>query len=395
MGDSSTSPDAIGSEPEHPSPASVHTASLPALLRQAGVSIAVSTYQAGKLAFLRGDSGVLNTHFRSFPRPMGLAYDAGRLAIGCAHEIWEYRNVPAVCPALDASLPKEGSEAETRPRASVVLDETEWNASRRGLHDACFLPRRSHTTGDVQIHEMAWAGRELWFVNTAFSCLATRSDEESFIPRWRPPFVTHLQPGDCCHLNGLAVRDGSVRYVTALGTSDVPGGWRADKRGGGVLLDVSTGEIVLHGLSMPHSPRWHDGELWLLESGTGTLGRVDLPGTRYEPIAQFPGFTRGLAFAGPLAFVGLSQVRESAVFSDLPLTERLEDRVCGVWVVDVRDGRTVGFVRFEAGVQEIFAVELLPGMTYPDLINHDPALIGRTYVLPDEVLESVPAQLRR
>ena len=45
-----------------------------------------------------------------------------------------------------------------------------------------------------------------------------------------------------------------------------------------------------------------------------------------------PGFTRGLDFAGGLAFVGLSQVRESAVFSGIPITERLaeHERTCGV-----------------------------------------------------------------
>jgi uncharacterized protein (TIGR03032 family) len=211
---------------------------------------------------------------------------------------------------------------------------------------------------------------------------------------WRPPFIDKLIPSDCCHLNGLAVHDGRASYVTALGETNAPGGWRENKRSGGILMDVESNEVVAWGLSMPHSPRVHRGDVWLLESGDGSLGRVDLASGRYEPIIKLPGFTRGLAFAGPLAFVGLSQVRESATFSGIPLVERLNERVCGIWVVNIETAQVVAFVRFEDAVQEIFAVELLTGVRYPDVINHDPELIGRSYVLSDEALSIVPAKFR-
>src|SRR5665213_3255856 len=155
---------------------------------------------------------------------------------------------------------------------------------------------------------MAWANDELWFVNTRFSCLCTTDAEHSFVPRWRPPFVSALAPEDRCHLNGLALVDGRPKYVTALGTTDTAGGWRANKARGGVLLDVESGEPILTGLSMPHSPRLHDGNLWLLESGDGSLGTVDVASGTYSKVAEMPGFTRGLDFCGPVAFVGLSQV---------------------------------------------------------------------------------------
>ncbi|RIK70859.1 MAG: TIGR03032 family protein, partial [Planctomycetota bacterium] len=159
-------------------------------------------------------------------------------------------------------------------------------------------------------------------------------------------------------------------------------------------IDVASNEIVACGLSMPHSPRWHRGDLWLLESGDGSLGRVDLQRGVYEPIVKLPGFTRGLALVGSLALVGLSQVRESAVFSGIPLVERLEERTCGVWMVDIDRGATLGFLRFEAAVQEIFAVEALFGARYPDLINDDAELIGRSYVLSDAALADVPGEMR-
>jgi uncharacterized protein (TIGR03032 family) len=352
-----------------PAPAplrSVHSSSLPALLRKLGVSVLVTTYQAGKLVVLRAQpDGVLNTHFRNFKQPMGLALDGNRLAIGTALEIGEFHNVPAV--------------------AARRLEPA-------GQHDACFLPRCAHTTGNVLIHEMAWAGQELWFVNTRFSCLSRRSDLHSFAPHWKPPFVSSLSPEDRCHLNGLAVVDGAPRFVTALGRSDEPGGWRAHKKDGGVLLEVPSGEVVLAGLSMPHSPRWHQGQLWVLDSGTGGLGIVE-PQGRYREVTRLPGFTRGLDFVGRLAFVGLSQVRESAVFSGIEIASRpVEERCCGVWVVDVITGGTVAFVRFEDAVQEVFAVTVVP-RRFPDIINDDDKLIADSFVLPNEAAQEVPAAL--
>ena len=229
----------------------------------------------------------------------------------------------------------------------------------------------------------------LWLVNTRFSCLCTIDRESSFVPRWRPRFVSGLSPEDRCHLNGLGMRDGRPRYVTALGKTDGKGGWRANKRDGGCLIDVDSGEIIAEGLSMPHSPRWHDGRLWLLESGLGQINVVDLHSGTREVVATLPGFTRGLDFAGPFAFIGLSQVRETATFGGLPITEGGNERNCGVWVVDVRNGQTVAFLRFKADVQEIFAVQVLQGVRFPEIVTEDESVLLHSFVLPDECLGDV------
>jgi len=347
-----------------------HTPNFPELLRQLGASLLVTTYQAGKLVLVRDEGEHLNTHFRSFQSPMGLALDNGgaRLAIGTSTQVWEYRDNPDVARRLGSA----------------------------GAHDACFLPRRSHFTGNVQIHEMAYGtGGELWFVNTRFSCLATLDPESSFVPRWRPPFITQLEPSDRCHLNGLALVDGKPKYVTALGEADTMGGWRNNKARGGVLMDVDSGEVLCRGLSMPHSPRWYGGRLWVCESGSGTLGLVDPNSGRYEAVAALPGFTRGFDFVGDLAFVGLSQVRESAVFSGISITERLapEERTCGVCVVDLRRGEPIALLKFESGVQEIFAVAVLP-RRFPDLINDDDTLLESSFVVPAECFGEVAATVR-
>lgn len=341
---------------------SVYTAGLPDLFEQIGSSLLVSTYQSGRVIAVRMDGeGGLNTHFRAFPSPMGLALGPRFLAIGTQRHVWEYRNQP-----------------EVGRRVPPV-----------GRHDSCFLPRASHVTGDIRIHEMAFAGEELWIVNTRFSCLAVLDAEHSFVPRWRPPFISRLAAEDRCHLNGMAVIDGRVRFVTALGEADTPAGWREGKARGGVLIDVETGEPLARGLSMPHSPRWYADRLWLLESGKGTVATVDLASGRIETVAELPGFTRGLAFAGPFAFVGLSQVRESNVFGGIPLTERIRERLCGIWVLDVRTGRTVGFLRFEGIVQEIFDIQVLPGIRYPEIAEPDSDLTAGAFVLPREALSSL------
>jgi uncharacterized protein (TIGR03032 family) len=376
-------PDPGGAGTADPGPLrAAHTPNFPMLLRQLGASLLVTTYQAGKLVMVRDEGDHLNTHFRAFQAPMGLALTDGgaRLAIGTTIQVWEFRDVPDVARRLEPA----------------------------GTHDACFLPRSSHVTGNVLIHEMAYgrsplapSGRgaggegELWFVNTRFSCLATLDPETSFVPRWRPPFVTELEPSDRCHLNGLGMVDGQPKYVTAMGESNEPAGWRPKKARGGILMDVDKGAILCRGLSMPHSPRWYGGQLWVCESGSGTLGNVDLSTGRYQAVADVQGFTRGLDFAGNLAFVGLSQVRESAVFSGIPITERLapEERTCGVCVVDLRRGETIALLKFESGVQEVFAVALLP-RRFPDLINDDEKLLESSFVVPTECLGEVAATVR-
>jgi uncharacterized protein (TIGR03032 family) len=345
-------------EPLH----SVHTNNLPTLFEQLRISLVVSTYQAGKVILVRADGHVLNTHFRSFTRPMGIAADHTRLTIGGTNTIWYYRNVPAVAPKIEPA----------------------------GKHDACYLPRRIHVTGDIDIHEMAYDNDdELWIVNTRFACLCTLDGDHSFYPRWRPKFLSALSPEDRCHLNGLAMVGGKPKYVTALGETDAQAGWRANKANGGILMDVDRNQIMLRGLSMPHSPRWYQNKLWILESGQGSLATVDLETQTWRTVAQLPGFTRGIDFYGPLAFIGLSQVREKAVFSDFPLLERLDERTCGVWVVHIETGETIGFLRFESGVQEIFAVQVLAGMRFPELLEWQDEKLSLSYVLPDEALKDV------
>jgi uncharacterized protein (TIGR03032 family) len=361
-----------------------HTDNFASLLGQLSVSLLVTTYQANKLLLVRAVAGGLSTLVRHFDKPMGLAADCRRIALGTRDQIWNLQNAPDIAPRIEPA----------------------------GLHDACYLPRSSHVTGDIGVHEMAWgedAGRfckpfgerehepdgrfakpssELWIVNTRFSCLCTLDPDYSFVPRWLPPFITALAAEDRCHLNGLAMawdevgRFAKPSYVTALGVTDTPDGWRQDKARGGCLIDLSSGAIIVRGLCMPHSPRWHDGRLWLLESGTGQLALIDLAHGRRQVVTQLPGFARGLAFAEPYAFVGLSKIRPTSAMDGVPLAERRDKLKCGVAVVDLRAGRAIAFLEFQTAVEEIFDVQLLPGLRFPEVVGFQKETVQHTFIVP-------------
>ncbi len=316
-----------------------------------GASIAVTTYQAGKLLLLgtRAD-GRLSVFERSLPRCMGLAASRGALHVATLSQIWRFRDLMA--DGAQAALP----------------------AAYAG-HDALYAPRRCWVTGDLDAHDLALLpdGRPV-FVNTLFSCLATVDEDHSFVPLWRPRFVSRLAAEDRCHLNGMAIgEDGQPRFVTLVGASDVADGWREHRKAGGMVMDVASGEAVAGGLSMPHSPRLHRGTLYLLNAGSGEFGRVDIASGRFEPIAFCPGFLRGLAFLGDFALVGLSLPRDNRTFTGLALDDALAARGaearCAVMAIDLRSGDTPHWLRFEGAVQELYDVAVIPGVQRPAAIG--------------------------
>jgi uncharacterized protein (TIGR03032 family) len=229
---------------------------------------------------------------------------------------------------------------------------------------------------------MAWAGDELWVVNTRFSCLCTLHPDYSFVPRWQPPFISALAAEDRCHLNGLAIVDGRPKYVTALGETDTSGGWRANKPQGGCLMDVSSGEMISRGLSMPHSPRWHDAARLLPDRATCA---VDVASGGRQTVHEA---SRVLAFFGPYAFVGLSKIRPTSAMDGVPLAERREQLKCGVAAVDLRSGGVIAFLEFQTAVEEIFDVQLLLGLRFPEVIGFQQETIQHTFVVPPGLPDS-------
>jgi len=309
------------------------------------LSLLITTYQAGKLVIIgtRHDCPELLVSSRKLTRPMGIAVqpESGSLAVVVDVQIWQFGNSPEFLARVDPTK----------------------------AHDACYLPRQAIYTGPIDAHEIAWCGGELWVVNTLFSCLCTLNVRHNFVPRWKPGFITALAADDRCHLNGLAVDGGRPGFVTALGETDTREGWRPGKAAGGCVVEVASGRAVVRGLSMPHSPRIKDGELWLLESGHGRIVRADRVRGAVEPVAETPGYARGLVFSGPYAFVGLSRPRLSSAprstFEDLPISERSTPTSCGVSVLDLGTGREAARLEFHSGIDEIFDIQVLPQVRNP------------------------------
>lgn len=306
------------------------------------ISLAVTTYQAGKLLLVGcKPNGQLGIFERTFNRCMGLWSDSQTMWMSSRYQLWRLEN---------------------------MLGQGEMS----GEFDRLFVPRLGYTTGDIDLHDIAVnsEGRPV-FVSTLFNCVATTSERYSFEPLWRPPFISKLAAEDRCHLNGMAMQDGMPKYVTACSRSDVVDGWRDRCADGGVVIDYDSGEIVASGFSMPHSPRLYQDRLWLLDSGNGYLGYVDVQTGKFERVTFCPGYARGLSFVGDFAIVGLSRPRhDEQSFHGLALDDELAkrdaDARCGLQVIDLRSGDVVEWLRIEGGVvEELYDVVVLPGTVRP------------------------------
>jgi uncharacterized protein (TIGR03032 family) len=283
--------------------------------------------------------GRLSVFQRNFVRAMGLASNSQTLYLSSIAQVWRLENVL-----------KAGQVANKQ-------------------FDKLYVPRTAHTTGDLDIHEIAVenSGR-IVFVNTKYSCLATLDPVHSFRPLWRPSFISKLAPEDRCHLNGLALQDGLPKYVTAMSRSDVVDGWRERREEGGIVVEIESGRVVTEDLSMPHSPRMAAGALWVLDSGRGYLCRIDPSRGVIERIAFGPGFLRGLSFFRHFALVAASLPRDNT-FKGLELDANIRARDaeprCGAYIIDTRIGDILHWLRFEETVRELFDAGFLPGVRAP------------------------------
>lgn len=327
-------------------------------LAEQRISLSFTTYQAGKIFFigLKPD-GQLSVFERTFNRCMGMTVHDDKLYLSSLYQLWVFNN------ALENGQIHQG-------------------------YDRLYVPQIGYTTGDLDVHDIAIdKNGRIVFVNTLFGCLSTISEEHSFTPIWKPPFISRLAAEDRCHLNGLALKDGEPAYVTAVSTSDVADGWREHRRDGGVVVDVAAKEVIGEGLSMPHSPRWYRDRLWLHNSGTGHFGYLDTETGKFQAVAFCPGYLRGLTFHGDFAIVGLSRPRHNKTFSGLALDENLSSKKteprCGIQVIDLRSGDVVHWLRIEGIIEELYDVAVLDGIQRPMALGFQTDEIRRTLTLGD------------
>lgn len=312
------------------------------VLHQLKSSIAISTYQAGKVIFISAKNERELIQFpRTFAKAMGIALHNNRLAVASKDRVTTYQNVPG----NPHNYPK-------RPKT----------------YDALFLPRSIYFTGELDIHDLQFTSRGLMAVNTRFSCISIINDQQSFIEVWRPSFITELKPGDCCHLNGMILQNEELLYATALGATNDDRGWRPNKAKGGVLIDARSQALVLQDLPMPHSPRLYREGLFVLLSATGELVRVDIANGKYEVVHRFNGFVRGMDRIGDVLFVGLSKLRTtSKAFGDLPIAAH--SPWCGVAAFHLPTGKVLGELKYETSVEEIFEVRAMGGVMRPGILS--------------------------
>lgn len=332
---------------------SVYSDSFHQVLSNLNISLVVTSYQSQKLFFIRSINDGIDVYFKTFHRPMGLAVSEQQITVGTFTEIIRFRRDDEVIS---------------------LLDEQE-NV------DACFVTNVSHTTGMINIHDIAYGDEGLWVTNSSFSCLATIEPDYSFVPRWLPPFISELAPEDRCHLNGMAMLDGKPRYVTTFNQSDEAGAWRG-LRQQGTLIDVKTNEVLLNDLVMPHSPRCYQGLVYFCESGYGKVRCFD-PNTReVTTILQLNGFVRGMDFFGPLMFVGLSKVRSSDIKQAPPIAISSTETECGIWVINLDNQQVVGCLKFEGDINQIYDVAILKNCCYPELLEPNHSLLSNVFNYP-------------
>ena len=339
-----------------PSPTIVieHSRNLGQLFLSQKFSLLATTYQAQRVLLFTGQkNGKLKTLNRSMPRPMGIALSGNSLAIGCKNAIWFFNFSSRILDPSGTPMP----------------------------HDLTILPRSCHVTGDILIHQMIAAKNRLVFANTRFSCLSELASDASFKVIWKPSFISEIVPEDRCHLNGVAIRDGTARYVTIISKSNKRDGWRDNRINGGLVIDITSGETIASGLCMPHSPYWYRDRLWLLESGRGYLLAVDPKTGKQEKVAAVPGFARGLAIYKDTAFIGVSMIREKNFFGGLPIEAAGVEPICGIHIVDLKSRKLLGVIKIKNNIEELFDLEIIPGKTSPNLIGFEDEMIDQTFVV--------------
>jgi uncharacterized protein (TIGR03032 family) len=334
-------------------------------LDEVGGSLAFTTYQSARLFLLSaGANGKTDAQERIMGTAMGFAGDNNGFWIANQQQIWRFAN--------------------TGPRKFGDHD-----------FDAVYMPRMGYFVGPCDVHDIVADVRfrgeqhELLFVNTHYSCIAAPDSHYNFRPVWKPDFVSAISLGDRCHLNGICARDGELAFATLCGRSDEAIGWKPMKGHGGCVVDLNTDKVVCEGLSMPHSPRWHDGRLWLLDSGHGDFGYIDFATGKFVPVGMCPGFARGLTFVGGYAVIGLSRLRDNAFSSGLSVLGRLESQhirqICGLLVIDPTTGKLVHWLSIEGVVSELYDVAFLPGVQRPFTPGFsEPQLHGAVVKVPEQ-----------
>lgn len=331
---------------------------IPELLFENNFSLVFSTYQAGRLMIIGSlDGEMLHQIPVAFKKPMGIAVDGQKLAVAGLEELLFFSNNEQV-------------------EKTVKLNAKNF--------DTIFVQRAAYNTSTLDIHDIQFGDGVLWGVNTLFSTICTFDINYSFRPKWKPPFIDALVPEDRCHLNGMTLVHGLPKYVTALSSTNHKEGWRDDIMNSGCLMEVPSGDVILDHLSMPHSPRMIDGELFVLESGKGLLLKVNPEEKTYEIVENFGKFVRGMSHSNGILMIGMSKIREtSKTFNGLDVKENSQH--AGVLFYDLKQRKMLGEIRYTSDVEEIYDVQVIEGYKKPAILNSLSKEYKEIIVFPNNV----------
>ena len=294
-------------------------------LRARRVCLALSTGESGKIITLGAGPSGLTVFDVSCDSPGVLLQTEAGLYVAAGSRVWRFDDV-----LTDGEL-------------------------FRGTDRLC-LPGQCRPTGAIGIQDLAAGDSARLLVAAAhFNCIARMNSRGDLKPIWRPAFIDKIVREDRCHLTGFCLREGAVAYVTVTAASNVKDGWRQAPSGAGQVIDAATHRVVAEGLTQPHAPRLYRNRLWVLESGTGTLGWIDLEQRRFERFAQVAGFPRGLRFIGDHALVMTAQRRGEGEGS------------AGIHWINLKTGKTDHRLLLKGAVTEAIDVAVIPGETVPRL----------------------------
>lgn len=358
----------------------------PKILKKLNCSLAITSYQSDKLLFLKTSGIDIHINSYKFKRPMGLYIDNNKLIIGTHSHVFNFKRSSSILKQI-----KQGSLNDEARFSSKILEkdreefekfkikrQTELKNIKQA--DALFVPKEFITTGMINIHDISLGkDKEVWMVNSTFSCLATLDYQYSFISRWKPPFISDLVPEDRCHLNGMAMVNGKPKYVTTFNTANEKDFWKKETEHNGTLIDIETNKILLKNLIMPHSPKYYQGDVYLCESGKGTVLKFNPKTKKIQEIVTLQGFTRGISFYKSFMFIGLSKMRASYIKNPIPLTKMYKDTFSGIWIIDLKTNQEVAYLQFNDTIDQIYEVAIIENSTNPELLDNDNGLIQHIF----------------
>lgn len=299
-----------------------YSENIPELLFSLNLKLVISSYHANKIIFINASSNEkLNLKYLTIKKPMGISISLEKLIVGIKDNIVEYKN---------------------------IADENSKNIK--------YIQTIKYFTNDIDVHDVMPYYDDIVVVNTKNSCLTTINKKNEQNTLWKPFFINEIKPYDFCHLNGICNEDNKILYATALSATSNFEGWRLNVNGG-VLLDVDNNNIILSNLSMPHSPRLFNNNLYLLLSATGEVIKVDILNSKYSIIFKTDNFIRGLSIYAGYAFIGISkQRRKKSTFKELSIAKKT--KFSGIFIIELLSGKYLGKIEFIKEIEEIYDIKI-------------------------------------